>query len=360
MTPFMRSVCLALVAAAAGTLRGESPSDAGKLRIYWNDVEGGGSTLIVTPAGESVLIDSGNPGTRDAGRIYQDATQVAGLKKIDYYITTHFHLDHFGGIAALSAQIPIGQVYDNGIPQHDPDFSPSDALWIKTSQPYRSFAAGGRNLTQVGLILPLKQSAGAAMLQFQCIASRQKFIAAPAGTAPNPLASENTHHELAPTDNDNSSAWVLDFGPFRFFDGGDLTWNKEGELVTPLNRVGRVDVYQTDHHGLARSNNPVLIHSLAPTIAVMNNGITKGTEHSTIEGLRSSPGIQAIYQMHKNLRPEDPEDNTTDDLIANHGKDPNHADAHYIKLVVEPSGDAYTVTIDGGGPPRRYETRLSK
>src|SRR5581483_10443698 len=69
------------------------------LDIYWNDVEGGGATLIVTPAGESVLIDSGNPGERDAGRIHKTASEVAGLKKIDHYITTHFHVDHFGGAA---------------------------------------------------------------------------------------------------------------------------------------------------------------------------------------------------------------------------------------------------------------------
>src|SRR5881396_770234 len=91
------------------------------LDIYWNDVEGGGATLIVTPAGESILIDSGNPGGRDAGRIHKTAAEVAGLKRIDHYITTHFHGDHFGGAAELSALIPIGQVYDKGIPDSDPD-----------------------------------------------------------------------------------------------------------------------------------------------------------------------------------------------------------------------------------------------
>src|SRR5207344_3444337 len=91
------------------------------LDIYWNDVEGGGATLIVTPAGESVLIDSGNPGGRDAARIHKTATEVAGLKKIDHYITTHFHRDHFGGAAELATLMPIGQVYDNGIPDLNPD-----------------------------------------------------------------------------------------------------------------------------------------------------------------------------------------------------------------------------------------------
>ena len=329
-----------------------------RLDIYWNDVEGGGSTLIVTPAGESILIDSGNPGIRDAGRIHQTAVAIAGLSRIDYYITTHFHLDHFGGAARLAALMPISQVYDRGIPEHDPDHNPSDALWLQMIGPYRSFAAGARNRVTAGLVLPLRQVENGPHLSLRCVASGGQLVAAPAGAAPNPLAGENFHHDLPSTDNDLSSAWVLAFGPFRFWDGGDLTWNVEGAVVTPVNRVGKVDVYQVDHHGLNASNNPVLIHSLAPTVSVMNNGATKGTAASTIAALESSPGIQAMYQMHKNLRPEDPKDNTTDEYIANFASDPNHRDANYIKLSVDPPGTSYTIVIPATGFSRAYQTRL--
>jgi beta-lactamase superfamily II metal-dependent hydrolase len=359
MKPPLRKLLLALCSwAAAQAHAGQADH---RLDIYWNDVEGGGATLIVTPAGESILIDSGSPGVRDAGRIRHVAVDVAGLSRIDYYITTHFHLDHFGGAAQLAALVPIGQVYDRGIPEHDPDHRPNaDGLWLQSVRPYRDFAAEGRNLVTPGLVIPLRQAEGAPRLALRCVASGGKFVDAPPGTPPNPLAGENSHHDLPSTDNDLSSAWVLDFGPFRFWDGGDLTWNMEGLVVTPVNRVGQVDVYQVDHHGLEFSNNPVLIHSLAPTVSVMNNGPTKGTAASTIAGLVSSPGIQAMYQLHKNLRPTDPKDNTADEFIANFAGDANHPDANYIKLSVDPSGTSYTITLSGNGRSRTYQTRIGK
>src|SRR5712671_7538144 len=77
------------------------------LDIYFIDVEGGAATLIVTPGGQSLLIDTGFPGDRDAGRIAQVALEVAGLKQIDHYLTTHWHRDHVGGIARLAQLIPV-------------------------------------------------------------------------------------------------------------------------------------------------------------------------------------------------------------------------------------------------------------
>ena len=72
------------------------PADK-RLDMYWIDVEGGAATLLVTPAGETVLIDTGNPGRRDPDRIVKALTKSPGMKQIDHLIITHYHGDHFGG-----------------------------------------------------------------------------------------------------------------------------------------------------------------------------------------------------------------------------------------------------------------------
>lgn len=314
-----------------------------KLDVYWNDTEGGAATLIVTPAGESVLIDTGNPGGRDAQRIYKTATQVAGLKQIDYLVVTHFHIDHFGGAAELAKLIPIRTVYDNGQFQGGRE---------RPSKDYLEFPAERRVLSP-GDSIPLKQLDGAPPVSLKCIAARQKFIGPPAGALPNTDCQNDRKKLDDGSDNANSIVQLLSFGDFRMFLGGDLTWNVEAHLVCPVNLVGKVDVYQVTHHGLDQSNNPVVVRSLAPTVAVFSNGPRKGAEPGTWQTIKSTDSILGIYLTHKSLAAKGP--NIPEEFIANPqtaGEDPGN----FITLAVEATAKSYAVSIPANGHHATFHT----
>lgn len=338
------SICFGIVAALQLTVAQASSAD-GRLDIYWVDVEGGAATLLVTPSGETLLVDSGNPGTRDPGRIVEVLTKVAGLRKIDHLVVTHYHGDHFGGAATLAKLVPIGTVYDNG-------------EWVEqTEKPdpsYREFPCGKRLVINPGDKLPLK-SGDKAPLVVSCVGTRQKFIEAPASAAENPtLCAAARSKNRDGSDNANSVVLLVSFGHFKFFDGGDLTWNVEEKLVCPKNLVGLVDVYQVTHHGLDASNNPLVLQALQPKVAIMNNGKTKGCMPEVFENLKNTKSLEAIYQLHKNERPDGEKANVPAEFIANNGKD---VKGNYVKLSVAPDGKTYTVSIPATGHEKTYQAR---
>lgn len=341
-----------LAAVALLCVAARADEKTGTLDVYWTDVEGGAATLIVTPAGEAVLVDTGNPGVRDPGRIHKTATELAGRKQIDHLVTTHFHIDHFGGAAELSQKFPILHVWDNGVPETNPDGNPNDTRFPIMIKPYKEMAVKERQVIEPDLELPLKQ-AGGTPFSIRCIAAREK-VTGRVVREPGVVDCASVAAKQPDTsDNRNSIALLVTFGDFRFYLGGDMTWNTEATLVCPVDRVGEVDVYQVTHHGLDTSNNPLLVKTLAPTVSVMSNGTTKGCGAETFATLKSTPSIQAMYQIHKNLR-SDGENNTADDHIANHGRD---CDAHHIQMTVAPDGRTYTVAIPGSGHARSFDTR---
>jgi competence protein ComEC len=343
---------MALTVTAAAGLKEQT------LDIYWVDVEGGGGTLIVTPAGESIMVDTGVPGDRDAGRIYKVATEAAGLDHIDHLITTHFDMDHYGGAANLAKLIPIRDVWDNGIPEKDPG-GRNDARFLESMKPYREMSVGTRHIIKPGDILPLKQSTNSATARviLRCLGAKQKFItqAVDGNTQTNGICGEIREKDKAIDDNANSAVLLLGFGTFRFFDAADLLWDFEKQLVCPVNLVGEVDVFQVTHHGLDRSNHPFLVRSLAPTVSVMVNGPGKGAEPETIAILKGTPSLQANYQLHKNLR--DTQNNTADEFIANLER---QCSASYIKVSVSSDGKSYVVSIPAKGHQRTFQTKAGQ
>jgi len=320
------------------------------LDVYWMDVEGGSSTLIVTPEKQSILIDAGNPGDRDAGRIHHVAADVAGVTKIDMLFVTHFHSDHVGGAADLAKLMPIGTVFDRGIPEHDPDGKADDTQFKRLIAPYRDMKVDRRVVIQPGFVQRATWAVGSENLR--CLAVGQRFIENTVAASTNEACADATTRTADTTDNINSVVLLLSFGPFRMYLGGDLSWNLESKLVCPSDLVGKVDVYQADHHGFNDASNPVLIHTIDPTVAVISNGPQKGGQADIFKTLRGTPGFQDIYEIHRNLQRGNPT-NAPDEFIANLTVT---NDGNYIKLSVAPDGKSYTMSIPANGHSRTYKT----
>lgn len=327
-----------------------SPQRLG-LDIYWIDVEGGAATLIVTPAGESILVDAGENvegGTqpdRDALRIYDVAASVAHLKQIDHLVVTHFHSDHMGGVIKLSHLMPIQHFYDHGTT----DLSTSDIDHTKLMPLYQRVSRGRARHLKPGDRLELRQARDAPRVVVECIASDGKAGPVPPKPSPNPVCAGKQAAPEDSTDNAKSVVLLLKYGDFTFFDGGDLTWQKEAALVCPTNRVGTVELMQIDHHGLDLSNNPVLIESLKPRVVVVNNGPTKGAEPGTMRTLKSVSSIETVWQIHRNMK-TGPELNTDPRFIANQSAE---CTVEFIKASASPDG-TFSVQIGPRGTAQSY------
>jgi competence protein ComEC len=317
------------------------------LEIYWIDAEGGAATLIVSPSGQSLLVDTANrtPDDRDAKRIFA-AAQKAGLQKIDVLLTTHFHSDHMGAMAALAKLIPIGMYMDHGetIEIARPQVAAAYKAYTEQVEGKRKIVKPGDRIPIQGLDVQVIMSAGQAITK-----------ALPGGGAPNPTCADFHERPTEPDpDNDMSVGIVVQFGKFRFIDMGDLTWNYEQKLVCPNNLIGKVDLFQTTHHGLERSNSPQFVWAIQPKVAVMNDGPRKGGPASVFEILRKSPGLEDIWQGHLALGTPK-EVNTDEKMIANLGTSAE-CKGELLEVSVDPSGK-YTVTNYRNGFSKTYQAR---
>ena len=319
------------------------------LDIYFIDVEGGAATLIITPLGESMLIDSGFPEERDAQRILHVARDVAGLKQIDHYITTHWHRDHVGGITLLAKIFPVKNFYDHGIPA-----TPGSDVNPQQLEAYRNVSDNKSVTLQAGDEIKFLADGSMPRLRFRIMASNEVVVGEKVGEPQiKPCGDDFKPIDEDKTDNAKSLSMLLTFGGFRFFDGGDLTWNVENKLVCPKDLVGQVDLFQVNHHGAANSNNPALVRALKPRVAVIDNGPHKGGEPKTYATLKSVREIEAIYQLHKNMATSW-SDNTASTYIAN---DDEVCQGEFIKVSVNPNGRSYRVEIPSKNIGTNYNVR---
>jgi hypothetical protein len=316
------------------------------LHIYWIDVEGGGATLIITPAGESILVDAGWNLDRDASRIYDVASKVAGVRDIDYFVATHWHADHYGGAIKLSQRMPIKRFYGNGpFPENVAD----DPAFPTLMPLYRALVDGNSITLNAGARLPIRQAGRGPELQVQVLAASRK-VAGHSDT-PNAVCGETENPGPDPSQNADSIALLFRYGNFTFFDGGDLTRAVEEHLVCPGNLVGTVELFQIDHHGFDLSNSPVLIHSIHPRVVVVNNGPLKGAEPKTMKTLFSTPSVESVWQIHRNLQ-AGKQINTSSVFIANQQAE-GDGKAEFIQASAEPDG-RFSVQIGTSGTRRSY------
>ena len=342
------------------------------LDIYLIDVEGGNATLFVPPSGETLLIDTGNGGaaaTRDADRIMA-AAKDAGIQQIDHLITTHWHGDHFGGMAEVASRIPIREYID-----HDANVQPGGPIDEFLQKTYPGlYGKAKHTVVKPGDKIPI------AGLDLRVVASAGEVLKSPLPGAgkPNPYCADFKAQDVDKTENAQSVGSHITFGKFRVVHMGDLTVNKEFDLMCPNNRLGPVDLWVVSHHGQPISNSAVLVHALQPRVAVLNNGTRKGGQPDAMKVIHSSPGLEDLWQLHFSLLSGQEYTvpgmfiaNTVDEqqptmpIAATAAPQPgpgappppvHNGTAYWIKVNAQPDG-SFTVTNGRNGFSKTYRVR---
>jgi competence protein ComEC len=307
-----------------------SKAGQGDLQVYFVDVEGGQSTLFVAPDGESLLVDTGSPdprnptAPRDAGRIAA-VCRLAGVKKIDNLLVTHYHSDHVGGLPQLVTMVPVARFIDHG-PNREGAEVQGGAPTVAGYNAYQKVLAEGHaeHLTvRPGDILPVRA------FHVEVVSADGETIAKPlaAGGQPNPACATSPAKDVEGTENDRS-----------------------------IGKLGKMDVYIASHHGLDRSGSPALVDAIAPRVAVIDNSGRKGAVATTIDTIRGSSRLQGLWQLHTaegNDRAHNPEESH----IANLPATATSPDAgNYLKLTVRTDG-SLSVTNGRTGETVEYPAK---
>jgi competence protein ComEC len=326
------------------------------LNIYFIDVEGGQSTLLVSPEGESLLIDTGWAGSgalgakageptqsRDANRILA-AARDAGIRQIDYALITHFHGDHDGGVVELSQLLPIRHFVDHG------GFAAGaqvDADALAAYEAYRTIRDKVDHIEpKPGDRLPLKEI-DAVIVSAAASTIDKPF---PGAGELNTACARSALPARDTVENPRSTGLVVTFGHFRFLDVGDLTGEPLFKLACPNNMIGPVDAYLVAHHGGADASDPASFAAFKPRIVIMNNGLKKGGSRAVYEVLHHVDGLEDVWQVHRSEAAGD--QNFASERIANLGQ----STAHWIKLTASEDG-SFRVLNGRTGLGKNYSKR---
>lgn len=314
------------------------------LQIYFIDVEGGQATLVVSPSGESLLIDAGWPGYegRDADRILAAAHQ-AGISQLDYVLITHYHRDHVGGVPQLVDGIKVGTFVDHG-----PNLEDSAVTRTDYAAYEKAIAGHAHVVVKPGWRLPIKG------IDVKVLSAAGDHITSPlpeAGEA-NPYCAAEPTAEVDNTENARSVGVLITYGNFRFLDLGDLTKKKEIELACPNNLLGKVDLFLVTHHGADLSNSKALVWALHPRVAILNNGARKGASPAAWQIVHDSPGLEDLWQLHYAAE-SDKQHNVPDERIANVKE---NCEGKLIKVTAETDG-TFTVTNGRTGAQKTYSKK---
>ncbi len=339
-----------LLIAIAVALTGAATAAARTLDIYFIDVEGGQSTLIVTAAGESLLVDTGYPDRdgRDPDRI-QAAMRDAHVDRIDYLLVTHMHEDHNGGAAELARRVPIGAFVDYG----DPVETGKDVVDAFAAY---SAARNGSGKNGPPHIVPRPGDRLRLLgVDVRVLSADGQIATAPleGAGAPNPSCATYEGRPFASRENPRSIGIYLKYGRFRFLDLGDLVGPTLLSLFCPADLVGPVDAYLVTHHGNADTNAEPVLAALRPRVAIVNNGAYKGGSPATWTSLRRHSEVEGVWQLHKSFI--DGSDNFPDTFIANLDFDAHDGGA-WIKLSAADDG-SFAITNGRTGWTRRYDAR---
>lgn len=299
-----------------------SPGRAQTLRIYHIDVDQGDATLFVSPAGRTLLVDSGKNGH---GARVKAVMREAGVTRVDHFVATHYHEDHYGGVdeLALDPEVVIDRAYDRG----DKAFLPAEKLSGPVYVAYDTTVGEGAAHITRGMTIDLDP----AML-VTCIASGGVVLG-----------------EVDPVhgaeENDMSVALLVQFGDFRYFVAGDIEHTTE-EKIALGDLVLDVDAYQANHHGSHTSSSLAFVQDMRPTVVVISNGNHGGFRHPRQHTLNTLAGLDVpptVFQTNKYLK-GGIGGNVGDAFIAD--LDPEGSEGT-ILLTVDAGAETYTVSYRG-------------